>query len=139
MLRFTLIAALALCACTATEQPVDAAELSPASLNGTTWALVGATTEPTPGISFSETSVSGPAGCNRWFSSYTMTPGADAAALRFDAIGATRMACEGPKMATERAFLGALERTRQARRDGDALVLLDEAGAETARFIAAEL
>ncbi|MEJ0060383.1 MAG: META domain-containing protein [Terricaulis sp.] len=42
-------------------------------------------------------------------------------------------------MATERAFLGALERTRQARRDGDALVLLDEAGAETARFIAAEL
>ncbi|MEJ0060382.1 MAG: hypothetical protein WDM79_12765 [Terricaulis sp.] len=95
MLRFTLIAALALCACTATEQPVDAAELSPASLNGTTWALVGATTEPTPGISFSETSVSGPAGCNRWFSSYTMTPGADAAAAplrrhRRDAHGVRR-------------------------------------------------
>jgi heat shock protein HslJ len=64
-----LFLAFALVACSAATQGAAPAALSPASLNGTSWSLIGASTEPTPGVSFSQTSVSGPAGCNRWFSS----------------------------------------------------------------------
>jgi heat shock protein HslJ len=54
--------------------------------------------------------------------------------LTFGGIGATRMMCAEPAMATERAFLDALGATRAARVENRQLVLLDAEGRELARF-----
>jgi len=65
----------------------------------------------------------GSGGCNRFTGPYER----DGASLRFGALAATKMACDG--MEVETAYFGTLERTRSWRRDGDRLELLDERGA----------
>jgi len=73
--------------------------------------------------------VAGFAGCNRYFGSYTL----DGAALRFGAVGMTRMACaEG--MALEQQLGAALEATRRYQLDDRELTLFNDTGA-VARFV----
>jgi heat shock protein HslJ len=124
-MRLVLMSALFAAAC--------ASAPAASSLAGTHWTLAGSAAERPPTLDFTDTGAAGFAGCNQWFATLRQ----EAGALRFESIGSTRMACEGPRMEVERSFLAALERARNARRDGDTLVLLDEAGGEAARFIAA--
>lgn len=86
-----------------------------------------------PTITFTAEGAAGFAGCNRWFASYERAE----QTLRFSQAGATRMACEQPAMQIEQNFLSVIDRTRSYRTDGETLVLLDEAGAELARFLRA--
>jgi heat shock protein HslJ len=127
-----LILALALAACAAQTPPPPAAEPSP--LAGTSWVEATRALRP-PTLEFADAApaAAGFAGCNRWFAQAEI----DGETLRFAAIGATRMACEPAMMTIDRNFLDALENTRSYSGDADSLVLLDEAGAETARFIRA--
>lgn len=72
--------------------------------------------------------VGGFAGCNRYFGTYTL----DGTAIRFGAIGMTRMACaEG--MGLEQQLGAALEATRSYTLDANQLTLLGSNGA-VARF-----
>src|SRR5687768_2150376 len=73
--------------------------------------------------------VAGFAGCNRYFGTYTL----DGAALRFGAVGMTRMACaEG--MALEQRLAAALEATRRYQLEERELTLFNDTGA-VARFV----
>ncbi len=67
-------------------------------------------------------------GCNRWFAEATRS----GEALSFSAIGATRMACEGPAMALEQRWFAALERVRRATEANGELLLADSAGTAVA-------
>ncbi len=98
-------------------------------LAGSSWVLVTSAT-PAPTIALTERGASGNAGCNRWFSSAQRNQ----AALTFGNVATTRMACPEPQMATERAFLQALNDTQGARQEGGELVLYDIGGADVARF-----
>ena len=72
--------------------------------------------------------VTGFAGCNRYFGTYTL----DGTALRFGPIGMTRMACaEG--MGLEQQLGAALEATRSYTLNGNDLTLLGTSG-PVARF-----
>ena len=72
--------------------------------------------------------VTGFAGCNRYFGTYTL----DGTALRFGPIGMTRMACaEG--MGLEQQLGAALEATRSYTLNGNDLTLLGTSG-PAARF-----
>jgi heat shock protein HslJ len=85
-----------------------------ASLEGLTWELEsyanadGEMTEVLPDApvtaSFVDGNVSGSAGCNRYFASYTV----DGASLTVGAVGTTVMMCPEPIMAQESAYLAAL-------------------------------
>lgn len=125
--RFALSAMIAaLAACTTAPAAFD--------LAGTEWRRSDdANAAPhVPTLAFTERGASGFAGCNRWFSSVTR----DEAALDFGNVGMTRMACQAESQAaTERSFADVLERTRAWRIEGEELVLLDEAGAQLARFV----
>lgn len=125
-----LIAALAACVTPPAPPQPPAASIQ---LTGTGWLRVddedanphGAT------LDFEAARASGHTGCNRWFAAVTQT----GEALRFGDVGMTRMACPTQMQRdTERNFLSVLERTRYARFDQDALVLLDENRREIARF-----
>ena len=72
--------------------------------------------------------VAGFAGCNRYFGSYTVT----GTALRFSAIGMTRMACQ-EGMTLEQQLARALEATRSYKLSDNELILLGESG-PVARF-----
>lgn len=131
--RSTLLALMLLGACAQT--PVSPQPETPAAihLSGTKWVHVddldanphGATLE------FEGARASGYTGCNRWFASVTQ----DGETLRFGAIGTTRMACQADvPAATESNFLAAIEATRYAHYDRDALVLLDERQRVVATF-----
>lgn len=72
------------------------------------------------------------AGINRYFGTVDF----DRESMRFPRIGATRMAGPPERMELERAFLGALERTRTFRLSGNELTLLGEGGTVTATFAA---
>lgn len=87
-----------------------------------------------PTIAFERNRVSGYSGCNRFFADVHI----DGSEMRFGPLGATRMACAEPSMATERALFGALERTRRWRLANQELSLLDAQGAEIARFTPAD-
>lgn len=125
--------ALSLSAC-APQTPPPSTGAPPASyLAGTSWLRIddenanphGATLE------FSDDRASGHTGCNRWFATVTH----DGEALRFGAVGTTRMACQTPMQAdTERNFLAVLEATRYGHYDQDVLVLLNAQQTEIARF-----
>lgn len=124
--RTLLGAALALSAC-ATAEPID-------PLAGTEWRRSDDENAAPhfPTLAFTERGASGFAGCNRWFSAVTR----DATAMQFGNVGITRMACLAESQAaTERNFSDVLERTRGWRMENDELVLLDEAGAQLARFV----
>jgi heat shock protein HslJ len=72
--------------------------------------------------------VAGFAGCNRYFGGYAVT----GTALRFSAIGMTRMACQ-EGMTLEQQLARALEATRSYKLSSDELILLGESG-PIARF-----
>lgn len=74
--------------------------------------------------------VSGRAGCNHYHGSYE-TQGAR---LGIGPLASTRMACPGPVMEQEAAYLAALGRATTARIDGDRLELRDDAGALQVSF-----
>ena len=131
MMRAALLA-LALAACAAqTAQPAPAFDLT-----GTHWQRADdADAAPHfPTLAFTARGASGYSGCNRWFAAVTR----DAQTLRFGNVGMTRMACAEPAMAAEHNFADAIERTRAYRANAEELVLLDEAGAVTARFARAD-
>lgn len=69
--------------------------------------------------------VSGDTGCNRFRGSATWGEGR----LAFGPLALTRRACPGEADARDRAVSAALAATARSRREGDWLVLLDEAGA----------
>jgi len=127
----SLVALLFFAAACATAEPPQ--QDAPIHLAGTSWQRVddeianphGAT------MAFTERGASGYTGCNRWFTSVTQ----DGEALRFGDIGMTRVACQtGMQAATERNLIEALNATRYAHYDEDALVLLDERQQQVARF-----
>jgi heat shock protein HslJ len=128
-----LVLSLLLAACVTA--PMEAP--APIHLAGTSWLRVddeqanphGAT------MAFEAARATGHTGCNRWFAPITQ----DGEALRFGAIGTTRMACQTPMQnAAEHNFLGALQATRYGHYDQDVLVLLDERQQVIARFNRAE-
>jgi heat shock protein HslJ len=111
-----LLALLALAAC----QPAT-------SLEGTTWALESlggkalvAGSQITATFDAANKQVSGAAGCNHYFGSYTLA----GASLSFSAIGSTKMACPGDGiMNQEQAYLSALQSVSGFRVKGKALQL----------------
>jgi len=131
---FALCCALALAACRPT-----AAVLSPAdfrrSVGGTEWELVELQGQPAPvgaggrraTIRFDADSarVTGFAGCNRYFGSYSL--GADELALTFGAVGMTKMAC-AQGMDLERQLGEALTQTSRYTLQEGRLTLLDATG-----------
>ena len=75
--------------------------------------------------------VEGDGGCNRFGGSYQLSGDS----LRLGPLMSTKRACaEEAGNAQETALLQALENARRWRYDGERLVLLDEGGAEVARF-----
>lgn len=124
---FVLLALLAACA----GKP---REPSPPSLAGTRWVMVlegeHAPNQRAPTLEIGERRAAGFGGCNNWFA--TVSQQGDG--LSFGIVGATRMACEPEAMNREQAFVGVLGATRFARRDGEALVLLNISRQPLARF-----
>lgn len=130
-MRRVLIAALALAGCAVT--PPASAPSAP--IAGVDWVVdqVAGQTDlggRPPTLRIEEDRASGFAGCNRWFSTVTQ----DGAALSFSATGATRMLCQPDAMRIERAFLDQIRVAASARREGDALIVFDAAGAEILRL-----
>jgi len=74
------------------------------------------------------------AGCNRLMGPFERS----GEALSFGPVAGTKMACPGPLMERERAFIAALARVRGYRLSRHTLELLDEDGAIVARFEASE-
>ncbi len=74
--------------------------------------------------------VTGSAGCNRLMGSAAVAGDS----IAFNGVATTRMACPGPAMEQERAFLEALAAVRTFRLDGGFLSLRDAAGTEVTRL-----
>ena len=106
-----------------------------ASFVGTPWVLVagvdvdGWEAAP-PGATFTDETVGGSTGCNRFTGLYSV----DGGSLGIGALALTRMACAPPADAVERAYVSALGRVAGWRSDGAELVLLDGYGAELLRY-----
>lgn len=82
-------------------------------------------------ISFNEGGrVSGRAGCNRFFGSVAL----DGAAMKFGAIGSTRMACPGPAMQQESLFLAALAKAERYEMQGAELLIYAQGFTKPLRF-----
>ena len=86
-----------------------------------------------PTAEFSANSVSGLAGCNRYRGGFSAGPGG---ALSIGPLAATKMACRGPLMDLERAFMQRLQAVDGYRLEDGALLLDYDTGAErgTLRF-----
>jgi len=125
----TGLVAILLAACATSETWVAGA---PPELAGQTWIRTDdEQAAPHPAtLRFDDARITGHAGCNRFFADVAHA----GARLRIGAIGATRMMCPPPAMATERSLFAALERASAYRRDDGALTLLDANGATVARF-----
>jgi heat shock protein HslJ len=83
------------------------------SLHGSDWQLIRVGRAPAipnyeATMMLTQGKVTGTTGCNRYTGSYTL-PARDV--LEFGPIASTMMACPGPRMEQERAFLKALEQT----------------------------
>ena len=78
--------------------------------------------------------ISGHAGCNRFFGSYSIEDGK----LEFGAFGATRMACQVAENALEIAFLEALGDATNAARVDRRLALRNDNGVNLLRFAATD-
>ncbi|MDD1668764.1 MAG: META domain-containing protein, partial [Methanomicrobiales archaeon] len=111
--------------------------VSPLPLAGTHWVLEsmasgeGAVTSVMAGTGIDATftengSVSGSAGCNRYFASYTVA----GSSLTLGPAGATKMFCTEPSgiMVQEQAFLSLLARVTGYEMKGDQLLLRDATG-----------
>lgn len=131
MKRRSLLLAMLLAACAQTPAPAPGPATS--YLAGTSWLRIDDENANPHGalLEFADDGASGYTGCNRWFASVTH----NGEALRFGAIGMTRMACPTlMQRDTERSFLAVLEATRYGHYDQDALVLLDAQQTVIARF-----
>lgn len=86
-----------------------------------------------PSATFSDGTVAGSTGCNRFTAGYTL----DGDTLEIGTIAATKMACVPPADDVERAYLAALSRVAGWRADDGKLVLVDADGAELLHYRAA--
>jgi putative lipoprotein len=77
-----------------------------------------------------EGELSGHGGCNGFFGQYEITQNT----IRVGPLGATMMACQGPVMDQEKAFLAALETARTFQRGDRSLILFDADGKERVRL-----
>lgn len=100
-------------------------------LSGGEWVLAGATGPRAPFLRFEAGRVAGLGGCNRFGGSYSQ----EADRLRFSPLAATRMACPGDAMKTERAFFAMLAGVREMTLDGDRLELRDGEGRVLATLV----
>lgn len=129
--RAALVACLAL-ACPVVfgaTAPMASAQAPPGLIGHWRAEAIGAA--PRPDITFTtEGRAHGSSGCNRFVGGFTL----DGAALRFEPIAGTRMACEDPAMTVEQRFLDALAAVRGWRMEGGALLLTDGAGATVLRL-----
>lgn len=128
--RFIATALLVLAACAAPQTPAPS---TPFALAGSSWQRNDDADANPHGamLEFTDARASGYTGCNRWFADVTQS----GAALRFGAIGMTRMACQAEvQAATERHFIDALNHTRSYHLDGEELVFTDDHNAVVARF-----
>ena len=94
---------------------------SPETLAGTSWRAISVAGEApvegsNPTLAFTEDEVNGTTGCNQFFGGYTY----DAGTIKFDQVGMTMMACDGPVSTVEGAYTAAL--------NGAATVSIDEGG-----------
>jgi heat shock protein HslJ len=101
------------------------------SLQGTQWVLVSLGEEPplagtAPSAKFSADEMSGSAGCNTYFATYTIT----GSEITLGDVASTEMWCMDPEgvMDQEQAFLAALASAASHRLAGANLELLDETG-----------
>jgi heat shock protein HslJ len=103
-------------------------------LSGTKWRRVDDTNANPHGatLDFDGNRASGYTGCNNWTATVTQ----NGEELRFSNVSATERACDGAgvQIDTERNFLAALEATRYAHYDQDALFLLDAQQHAVAEF-----
>ena len=83
-----------------------------------------------PSATFTDDTVGGSTGCNRFTASYTV----DGDAMEIGEIASTRMACPPPADAIERAYLAALGRVAAWHLDGSELVLADDDDNELLRY-----
>ena len=83
-----------------------------------------------PSATFTDDTVGGSTGCNRFTASYTV----DGDAMEIGEIASTRMACPPPADAIERAYLAALGRVAAWHIDGSELVLADDDDNELLRY-----
>ena len=91
-------------------------------LAGSEWGLAG---QDTPFVRFeAEGRVAGHGGCNRFFGGYEIS----GESLKIGPLRATRMACAGPVMEEEAAFLARLQEAAGFRREDGRLELLDGEG-----------
>ena len=128
-----LLLAFALGACASAAPAPDWVSGAPAELIGVTWMRVD-DEEAAPHFAtlrFEAERIAGHAGCNRYFADVEHA----GTQLRLGAIGATRMMCPPPSMATERSLFAALARVRGYRLANEELTLLDANGAAAARFM----
>lgn len=128
-MRALFLSLLFLGACSTAQPPPPATSY----LAGTSWRRIDDDQSNPHGatMAFTADGASGNTGCNRWFTSVTH----NGEALRFGAIGMTRMACTSEvQQGTEQRFLPVLEATRYAHYDQHELVLLDAQQQVIARF-----
>jgi heat shock protein HslJ len=119
------------------QMPGPAETASP--LVGGVWRLVMVSdsavseSEKNPFVEFVDQSqLTGNTGCNSAGGPWEM----DGTTLTIGPLVTTRMAClDDTVMWVEASYLRAMDATRSYRIEGDTLVLLDEAGAELARFV----
>ncbi|MFZ0099346.1 MAG: META domain-containing protein [Gemmobacter sp.] len=113
-----LIAGMFLAACQGDGPGISAETI------GRDWSLVrmnGADAPANVTMDLSEAGrAAGQAPCNRWFAGIE----GNLPAFKLSAVGATRMAC--PEMEAESTFFAALEAVREARMEGDRLILAGE-------------
>jgi heat shock protein HslJ len=83
-----------------------------------------------PSATFTDDTVGGSTGCNRFTASYTV----DGDSMEIGTIATTRMACPPPANAIERAYLAALGRVAAWHQAGLELVLVDDDDNEVLRY-----
>ena len=106
----------------------------PGSFVGVPWVVSSgvdlAGSDAVPSATFTDDTVGGSTGCNRFTASYTV----DGDAMEIGEIASTRMACPPPADAIERAYLAALGRVATWHLDGSELVLADDDNNELLRY-----
>lgn len=131
-MRAALSALILLAACTTT------GAAPPTPLTGSDWTLQSlpgqnvSAAQRAPSLDFGSGRANGSTGCNAWSADFSQSGGN----LHFGSPLHTMMACVNG-MDVERAFMTAIDGTRRARVEGDALILRDGSGRELARFVRA--
>jgi heat shock protein HslJ len=106
----------------------------PGSFVGVPWVVSSgvdlAGSDSVPSATFTDETVGGSTGCNRFTAPYTV----DGDAMEIGTIAMTRMACPPPADAVERAYVAALGRVAAWHLDGADLVLADDDHNEVLRY-----